>query len=323
MDFIAKVKTTILRHRLLQSGNTVLVGVSGGPDSVALLHTLHKLRHPLGLKILVVHVNHQLRRSANTDQRFVERLGETLQLPTRSFRVRIQKTHRQSSLEELAREKRLQTLVRFARQKKAHCIALGHHRDDLAETVLMRILRGTGLLGLQAILPTREIQGIRIIRPFLEVRRMEILNFLQKKKITFRLDPTNRHTHFFRNKIRLHLLPLLEREYQPNITEVLAQLSCNAAIDYDYLRQQTEKKLFDLRRHSRIPVQRLLEIHPSLRHMMMRFLIAQLQGDLNRLTATHLAEIDDLMKNRPEKSVVHLPGGLSIRKDKNHLIIKK
>ena len=327
MDFIATVKKTILRNSLLRRGDTAMVGVSGGPDSVALLHVLCRLRHEFGFKILVGHINHQLRRSADADQRFVERLGESLHLPTNSFRVQVQKIGQKSSLEELARDERLRTLIRFAKQKKISCIAFAHHRDDLAETVLMRILRGAGLLGLQAMLPRKEIHGVAIIRPFLNVQRSEIMIFLKKNKIPFRIDPTNRHTHFFRNKIRLRLLPLLEREYQPNIKEMLAHLADNAARDYNYLQQQTEKKISALRQkwrnRGRIPLQWLSEMHPSLQHMMIRFMIAELQGDMNRLTFTHLAEIDDLVVSRPQGSVIHLPSGLSIRKKRDSLIFEK
>ena len=329
MDLIQQVKKTILQQQLFRRGETILVGVSGGPDSVALLYILCQLRHELGFKILVAHINHQLRRSAETDQRFVERLGNSLHLPTFVRRVTIRKSRIQSSLEELSREKRLAVLVRLAQQKRADCIALAHHQDDLAETVLMRILRGTGLMGLQAILPQREILGMRIVRPLLETPRTEIMKFLKLNKISFRTDPTNRHTRFFRNKIRLQLLPLLEEKYQNNIKNNLANLSASVAEGYAYLHQQAQKIFLKIgknisgNRQLSISVSVLTKMHPSLQRMVMRLAIARLRGDMKRLTLQHIREIEDMLKNRPLGSIVHLPSGLEVRMRKNNLMFRR
>lgn len=327
MPLIHKVKKTIQQYRLIKPGDTIVVGVSGGPDSVALLHILNRLRHDLGIKILIAHINHRLRKGADADERFVQRLCASLELACVTVHLKIRDSRQKGSVEEWAREKRLAALIRIAKRKKADAIALAHHQDDLAETVLMRILRGSGLLGLQGFLPKREITGFPIIRPFIEMKRKDIELFIKQNKIKFRTDPTNKQTRFFRNKIRLKLLPLLEKQYNRNAKEVLAHLANNAAVDYHYLQREGERLLKKISgkypRKNRITLQlaSFTRQHPSLQRMMIRLAIDHLKGSMNRIALIHMKEIEDLLKNRPSGSIVNLPGGICVEKKKVHLIL--
>lgn len=327
MSLINKVRRTIRQYQLIRPGDTIMIGVSGGPDSVALLHVLHQLRHELGLKLSVAHVNHQLRRGADADQRFVQRLCDSLQVSCSTVKVHVRNPHTKGSLEDIAREKRFNGLIRLAKQKKAEAIALAHHQDDLAETVLMRILRGSGLLGLQGILPKRKIKDFPVIRPFIDIKREEIEHFLKIRKLKFRTDPTNKQTRFFRNKIRLELLPLLKKKYNPNINAVLAHLANNVTVDYDYLNcegQRLLKKLVKkpaLKGRVRFPLAPFARLHPSSQRMMLRLAFQQLKGHMKGLTLTHWQEIEDLIKNRPTGSIVHLPAGAHIQKVKSSLTL--
>ena len=135
MDILQKVRGTITREHLFKKGDRIIVGVSGGPDSVTLLHLLNDLRYDLGIRIHVAHLNHGLRKSARQDQQFVESLARKLKLPLTSMKVFIKKTKGKSSLEENAREARFDFFVNLAKKISANCVALGHTRDDLAETV--------------------------------------------------------------------------------------------------------------------------------------------------------------------------------------------
>ena len=329
MEIIDKVKKTIGRNTLLNQGDHIIVGVSGGPDSMALLHILDKLRYEFALKLSVVHVNHQLRKGADADERFVQKACRSLQIPCTTIQLNLDGPKTKGSLEEIAREKRLESLFQIAKRKKADSIALAQHRDDLAETVLMRILRGTGLLGLQGILPKREISGHTVIRPFIDVTRKEIESFLKKSHVKFRTDPTNKQTRFFRNKVRLQLLPLLKKEYQANITEVLAHLSNTVNMDYDFMESQSQAALSRLtkkplkKNELKLSLPALLKLHPGLQRMVLRLALRQLQGNLRRLTLTHLKEIEDLMRNRPVGSIVHLPSKTEARKVKLALVLSR
>jgi len=142
--FTKKVYAYIQRHQLLKPGQTLLIGVSGGADSLALLHSLNELRLALGINLVAGHVNHQLRRGADADAEFVKKICRELNIPFSQKRVKIPRDSKKSSLEERAREARQKALIAMARPIRADAIVLAHHRDDLAETVLMRMLRAAG-----------------------------------------------------------------------------------------------------------------------------------------------------------------------------------
>ena len=326
MDLVAKVKAFIHSQNLLSQNEAVLVGVSGGPDSAALISILHSLQYDFNLRLVVAHFNHRLRAESQRDEDFVKDLSQKLNLPFIRGEWKHSASLKKGSLEDSAREERLRFLVKAARAKKAKTIALGHHRDDLAETVLMRILRGTGLQGLQAILPEREIKGFTFIRPLLGITRKEIESYLRKNKLRVRIDATNKKIDFFRNKIRLKLLPLLEKEYKNNIKEILANLSENTAVDYDYLRSQA-RALFGRLKKSPDPktIKFNLKIfqkeHPALQRLLMRLSVEYLKGDTNRLTLRHWKEIEALLLCRPPGAVVHLPGNIYAQKTNRYLMI--
>lgn len=327
MDIVAQVKETIDDHKLLRKGERVIVGVSGGPDSVALLYVLNTLRYELGIMLQAAHLNHQWRREAGEDQRFVEKLCARWKLPLTVKVLKKSDFKKNGSQEEIARDYRLQFFTDLAKKKDAQVIALGHTKDDLAETILMRLIRGTGLRGMRGILPQRQIYGVRFIRPFLNVSRSHIERFLRKEKLSFRMDSTNTDLKFFRNKVRLELIPYLEKKYNRQIKEVLAHLADVFAGDYDYLEGESKKiltKLVELESPSMIQlkIQPFKKIHQALQRMLIRQCIEKLRGDLHQLTFGHLAEIEDSIERRPLGSVVHLPGGLSVSSDKNCLIFR-
>lgn len=331
MNLLQNVKKNIQSHNLLSCGDKLIVAVSGGPDSVTLLYILNRLRYELGIELYIAHVNHKLRKSADTDRRFVEKLAQKLQLPCTVITLNPRRFSKGGSIEETARQLRFESLIKLAKQKKADAIALGHTQDDLAETVLMRILRGTGLLGMQGILPKRKIYGFYFIRPLLSLQRRQIEKYLKKEKILFRVDPSNKNTKFYRNKVRHKLLPTLEKEYSRNIRELLGNLANNAGLDYDFLTKEAEKSFQKISlkpvnaKTVRFKQARLLKLHPSLQRILVRQAIERLKGNTNRLTLRHIQEIEDLLTNRPVNSIVHLPDNITVAKKQENLVfsIKK
>lgn len=319
MDIIRKVKNAIVSGRLINKGELVIAGVSGGPDSVTLLYLLSELRHQLGFRIHVAHVNHGLRRSANHDQQFVESLANRLTIPLTSSKIKIRRSKQKSSIEEIAREARIDFFIGLVRKLSADAVALGHTQDDLAETVIMRILRGTGLSGLRGILPSRMIHSVRFIRPLLEIERRDVETFLRKNRIPSCQDPTNKDQKFSRNKIRLELLPYL-KQFNPNIKTALAHLSHSCTADYDYFESQGRDLLRKLGGKSKrsvisFKVQDLKPLHPGLLRMMIRMAIEELKGNTNRLTFLHIKDIEDLISSQVNNKTLHLPSGIYLQKN--------
>ncbi len=203
---------------MLAGGETVLVGVSGGADSVALLHCLLTLAPALGLRLHIVHVNHGLRAEADVDQAFVEELARRWGVPVSVERVAVP-TASSQSLEAAARAARFAAFRRAAREAEASRVALGHTADDQAETILMRLLQGAGPRGLAGIPPVRG----PYIRPLIEARRPEIEAELRRLGMDWREDSTNLDTKFLRNRIRHDLFPFLAASFHPRIVETLCR----------------------------------------------------------------------------------------------------
>ena len=317
MMILDNVKKTIKRYELIDKGDKILMGVSGGPDSVALTFLLNSLKKELKINLHVGHLDHMLRKGSCKDGKFVERLAHKLKIPVTLARINIKELAKAGSVEEIARNVRLGFLFKVAQNIKADKIALGHNLDDQAETVLMRILRGTGLYGLSGILPKRNITGYQVIRPLIEVKRREIETFLKRKKIKPRIDTSNLEDIYFRNKIRNRLLPLLEKEYNKNIKEVLSNMAQSLGYDYDYLMRVAQRAMKGAKH--KLNLKKLTNLHPAMRRLILRMGIAKVQGDTRRITFAHIKELEGLIFNRPVNSIVDLPKGVSVVKKKNHL----
>lgn len=315
---LKQVKKTIREYRLINKGDKLVLGVSGGPDSVALLLALDSLKKELSLKLHVAHLDHKLRKDSRSDAEFVRRLAEKLGIPVTISGINIRALSSKGSIEEIARNARLGFLFGICRKIKADKLVLGHNLDDQAETVLMRILRGAGLYGLSGILPRRNIAGYAVIRPLIEVRRKEIEAFLKKRRIKACSDISNTQDIYFRNKIRNKLLPLLEKGYNKNIKEILANMGQNLGSDYDYMDKAAERAAGRFK--VKIPLSKLLKMHPAIQRLIFRHCMLRLKGDMRRLTFQHSREIEDLLLNRPLNSIVDLPKGVSVIKKKGHLL---
>jgi tRNA(Ile)-lysidine synthase len=220
LPLVAAVRDTVARHRLLARSDHVLVAVSGGPDSVALLHALTALRPEYELGLTVCHVHHGLRPEADRDAAFVEALAGRLGCPVRIVRVHVPLGGGRSP-EEAARRVRYAALTRLADETGARRVALGHTADDQAETVLMRLLQGAGPRGLAGI-PVR--RG-RLVRPLLEVGRAAVEAYLAAQGLAAVEDATNRDPKFLRNRIRHELLPLLAAQVGPRVPEALRRVA--------------------------------------------------------------------------------------------------
>ena len=308
---------TINKYSLIRKGDKVLVAVSGGPDSLALLLKLVSLKSKLDLTLHIVHLDHGLRKDSSLDALFVKGWGKKLNIPVTIKRLAYQQVKGKGSLEEFFREERLKFFIQTAKTIKADKIALGHNLDDQAETVLMRLLRGTGLSGLSGISAKRVIRGTVFIRPFLETPRRQIDKFLKNRGIKPRLDSTNRQDIFLRNKIRHHLIPLLRNKYNINILKVLANLAQSVSYDYENLDQVAKRSLKG--NPLRLKLNKIMKLHQAILRLKLRQSISCIQGDTRRISFQHIKELEDLIFARPSGSIVDLPKGICVQKTRNCL----
>ena len=234
---LERVKAYMQKHNMTQRGDRVIVSVSGGPDSVALLHLLWRLAPDLDLTLHVFHMDHALRgEESAADAAFVESLAARLGLPCTVVRLAPgELKHAGGSLQARAREARHRELAALAGRIGASRVALGHNRDDQSETVLLRLLRGTGTRGLAGIRPVKVLGKLTLIRPLLETPRREIAAYCAKHELFPRLDASNLRGDYTRNRVRLELLPQLAAQYNPAIASALADLAEIAAAENDLL----------------------------------------------------------------------------------------
>jgi len=238
--FVTRVQRTIDRHHLLEKGDRLIVGVSAGVDSMVLLYVLNTFREPFDLDLIVAHVNHGLRpEESDKEAELVRNASVKLGLPFEygQFDVKAFQKARGLSPQDAARRVRFHFFNGLLRKHSARRIALGQNADDQVETILLRLMRGSGLKGLKGMLPLRE--G-KVVRPLLEVWRREIASYALENSIPYLVDSSNLKREYLRNRIRLNLIPLIEREVQPNFRGVILKASTIFREEDDYLDRGAE-----------------------------------------------------------------------------------
>ena len=301
----------------------LVVAVSGGPDSMALLNALLRLRERAGPGLNVAHLNHNFRKEAQEDAKFTAAAACKLGLPAtleKADPVAYQRKMGISSFEEAAREVRYIFLAKVARELGATAIALGHTADDLAETVLMHILRGSGVHGLRGMERVSEWRSRAggdeavLFRPMLGVTKRETEAYCHKLGIAFREDPGNRLLRFTRNRIRHHLLPTLG-EYNPRIRQALIRLAQSASLELGYLEEEVTRLWPTIARWEddsvSLDTSQLALLHPFMQRMVLRRAYRELAGDTRRLGDAHLRAMADFIGFPPGKTL-GLPRGLRL-----------
>ena len=311
---------------MVRAGDRVATAVSGGADSVALLRLLEELRGELGITLLVAHFNHQLRAEADEDERFVAGLAEQLGLEFQAGRADVAAIAKQKgwNLEDAARRLRYEFFDRMVAEGRASRVAVAHTADDQAETVLANLLRGTGLAGLAGIYPTRG----GVVRPLLGLRRQELRQYLASRSQPWREDVTNLDATRLRVRIRHELLPVLERDFQPNAVEHLVGLARRAREDEAFwsalIDECFERLVSPVESGLEISVPDLLEPwrwaqsgqvpqveEEGLRAVgsrLVRRILATVKGDRQRFTARHVEQVFHLAALSASGHRIELPG---------------
>jgi tRNA(Ile)-lysidine synthase len=276
----------IFRGKLIEPGDHVLLAYSGGQDSSGLLSLLLRLKSKLNFHLSLAHLNHGLRASAREDEEFVRKMAEEHNLPLVIKRVKVREYARRHhlNLEEAGRRLRYEFLEETSRRLLANKIATAHTIDDQAETFLLRLIRGSGPRGLRGILP--EIEG-RIIRPLIFFRRREIEAYLREINFPYRIDESNLDRRFLRNRIRLELIPLLEKRFSPEIVANLARTADILREEEDFFNQIEEEEEATVIKEEAgtcwLDAEALARLHPALARRLVRRFLVRLRGDLREI----------------------------------------
>ena len=330
MSLVELVRQTIERYGLLSRGEPVVVGVSGGPDSLCLLHVLRRLAADYDLTLHVAHLNHQIRGAeADADAACVATLAVEWDLPCTVAARDVPDLARRHKLamEEAARQARYTFLADVAGQVGSRTVAVGHNADDQAETVLMHFLRGAGLAGLRGMLPRTPLMsyrllegqtgaGLSLVRPLLETPRVEIEAYCTEHELRPRFDRSNLDTTYFRNRLRHELIPYLET-YRSNIREVIRRTALVASEDYALLREvlegawakvtrsaDAEVIVFDLADWRALPL--------SLQRATLREAVHRLRRNLRNINFCHIDDAVTVAREKGTGGVASLPRGLRL-----------
>ncbi|MDO8729568.1 MAG: tRNA lysidine(34) synthetase TilS [Candidatus Omnitrophota bacterium] len=302
IDLLGTARSSIARHRMFRPGDRVLVAVSGGPDSLAMLSVLTALRKELKLTLRAAYVDHGLRpAAAKKEAALVKRLGKEWGVPVTVLRRPVRKG-KKDSLESSARETRYEGLAALAGRIRAQAIATGHTADDQAETVLMRILRGSGITGLAGIPPVRALGKLRIVRPLIGCTREQVMEHLRAGGLHPLLDRSNLSPRFVRNRIRNDLLIRLENEFNPQVRKHLCQLAELMREDQDWMAREAGRRFRQVARlrAGKVRLNRTLlrKEPPGLRRAVLRLAAQRLQGSVQGFSLKHWEMLDGLLAGR-------------------------
>ncbi len=266
-----RFEKNFLEKKLIVRKEKIFVACSGGPDSVALLDLFVSLRKKYRLKLGILFFDHGLRKASIKEQRFVKKLAKKYRVPFYAGKAQTKKiaVNEKFSLEEAARKARYAFFEKIAKQKKIYKIATAHHLNDQAETILMRVIQGTGLRGLCGIREKNRQGKLTYIRPLLPFTKKEILDYLKSKRLSFCQDQSNQSSKFFRNRLRLELLPELEKKYNPRILHSLSRIAEIASKEEETLSSLEErswKRCFQKKKGKTVLFRRpfFLQLPPSL-----------------------------------------------------------
>lgn len=317
-----------LRQLGVGANSSLVVAVSGGADSVSLLDACVRLseRGKLPVKIFAAHLNHQLRgEESDGDEAYVRQLSAELGIECLIERIAVADfaSAEKRNLEATARRLRYEFLARAAENFGTTFVCTAHTMDDQAETILMRLLRGTGAEGMRGIRHVSQIsETARLIRPMLTVTRAEVLAHCARYKLEFRQDSSNLSSELTRNRIRQELVPLLQ-SFNRRSNETLIRFAELITDDDDCLRQIAVEALAEARAGNTLDAKLLKKYHPSIQRRVLRLWLEESRGSLLRIEAVHISALESLILREHGGRVIELPGGWQVRRQSDVLEIAR
>lgn len=237
---IEQVKQTIKKYNLINTGDSIVIGVSGGPDSICLLHVLNSLKEEMNFKIFVAHVNHMIRKEADEETEYVKQMCQQMNVECFVQKIDVQEKAKEQKCgtEEMGRNIRYKFFEEILVKTKSNKIATAHNSNDKVETIILNILRGSGLSGLKGI---EAIRNEKFIRPLIEINREDIEIYCAENSLAPKIDKTNNENIYRRNKVRNEVLPYIKKEFNQNILKTISRLSEVATEESEYIDKQVEK----------------------------------------------------------------------------------
>ncbi len=290
-----KVLKTIQENRLIEKGDKIVVAVSGGPDSMAMLDILKELKNEkIYFEIVVSHVNHKLRKEADEEEQYVKKYCEKNEIEFYSKSIDVKKLAHTNKIgtEEAGRIARYEFFAQVLKNTNANKIAVAHNKNDKIETILLHIMRGSGLEGLKGIEAKRE----NIIRPLIDCERSEIETYCEKKKLNPRIDKSNFYNIYTRNKIRNIVIPYIQNEFNPNIIKTLGRLADIVQLEAEYIEKQTKKAYQELIIEEK-PHQIVIDLKTFnlqervIKARLIRYIIKELLGSTESIEKIHVEDI--------------------------------
>ena len=299
-----KILETIKKYNMIENGEKVVLAVSGGPDSICMLDILNDIKNDvtidINFEIVVAHVNHMIRKEAEEDEKYVKKYCEEKQIEFYSKSIDVQKmaNNNKIGVEEAGRKARYDFFDEILEKANAQKIAIAHNKNDKVETVLMHILRGSGINGLKGI----EAKRGKYIRPLIECERNEIEEYCSKKNLQPRIDKTNFENEYTRNKVRNLLIPYIQKEFNPNLIQTIDRLSNLVAEEENYMDKQVEnvyKELLISEKEKEIQLNlKIFNIQEKvIKSRVILYTITRLFGNSKGLEKIHIEDIIKLCSN--------------------------
>lgn len=314
-NLIKTIQNAANLNNLWERDSKIVIGISGGPDSVCLLDILIKIKEKSALELHVVHVNYGLRgKDSDRDEEAVEELARKHQLGLSV--LKIEKLKKNEITEENLRNIRYNFFEEIRKELNYDLIAVAHNQDDQVETFLIHLIRGAGLKGLSGM----KYRSNKLVRPLLGIPRKEILEYLKNNKLKYRTDKTNKTEMFFRNKVRNILIPQLEKKFNPNIKKTIFDSTLNIAEDVSLIEKISEKYIDN---SGEMKIGQILKLHPALQKRLILKKIEFVKGNLKNVESAHVNEILKIIKSSKGKNQEFSFQGLKLSRKGDKLSLTK
>ena len=295
----------------------IVIGVSAGPDSMALLHMIHTNCNKL---IVCAHINHNVRKESNAEEKYLKEYCKNNSIIFESYKIT---KYNEKNFENEARKKRYAFYEKILKKYNSHTLLLAHHGDDLIETVLMKISRGSNLEGYAGIKTYSQVKDYTIVRPLLSLTKEEIIKYNKDNKIKYYIDNTNNDITYTRNRIRKNILPLLKKENK-NIHKSFLNYSNTLQEYYNYVEDVTKEKINKLKDNNTIDLDKFNKEHPFIQKSIIFYLLSEIyNNEANIIKNKHIDDIINLIKNKKPNTSLHLPKNITVVKEYNKLLFIK